>query len=203
MRRPIETLLLALAATAAALAIAGTASAAAPCWQVLIDDWYDGRIDSVYSVQCYRDALEHMPEDVAQYSSLEDDLNRALLAAIASQGNGSGGTGGQSGGTGGGGKTGGGTADGTTKTASGSTFYGGPRATLGRAVIGDVDGRTSDGGPVGAAISSLGPDSADSVPVPLIVLGALSFALLTLGTVGIIARRAQGRRSAVRQGAKG
>jgi hypothetical protein len=198
VRRPIQILLLSLVALAGAAAMTGTAAAAkTPCWQILIDDWYDGRIDSVYPVACYRDALEHMPEDVAQYSSLEDDLNRALAAAIASQGS-NGSTGGGSGGSTGGGSGGGG---GTTKTASGSTFHGGPRAAVGRAVVG-VSGRDKDGGPVGAAISSLGPDSADAVPVPLIVLGSLSLALLALGTVGLLARRAQTRRTAVRQGAK-
>ena len=58
-----------LVAAAGALLLAGPAAAKEPCWKTLIDDWYDGRIDNVYPVACYRAALEHMPEDVAQYST--------------------------------------------------------------------------------------------------------------------------------------
>ena len=75
-----------LAAAAGAILLVAPAAAKDPCWKTLIDDWYDGRIDNVYPVACYRAALEHMPEDIAQYSSLGDDINRALQAAIASQG---------------------------------------------------------------------------------------------------------------------
>ncbi len=95
VKRPLQTVLLVLVATAGALLLAGTATAKEPCWKTLIDDWYDGRIDNVYPVPCYRAALEHMPEDVAQYSTLGDDINRALQAAIAAQGS----NGGSSGGT--------------------------------------------------------------------------------------------------------
>ena len=86
VKRPLQTVLLVLVATAGALLLAGTATAKEPCWKTLIDDWYDGRIDNVYPVPCYRAALEHMPEDVAQYSTLGDDINRALQAAIAAGG---------------------------------------------------------------------------------------------------------------------
>ena len=86
VRLIVRTTLLVLAVAAGAFLLAGPAAAKDPCWKTLIDDWYDGRIDSVYPVACYRAALEHMPEDVAQYSSLGDDINRALQAAIASQG---------------------------------------------------------------------------------------------------------------------
>ena len=70
-------MLFVLVAAAGALLLAGPAAAKEPRWKTLIDDWYDGRIDNVYPVGCYRAALEHMPEDVAQYSTLGDDINRA------------------------------------------------------------------------------------------------------------------------------
>jgi hypothetical protein len=210
VRRPIQILLLVLAAAATAVAVAGPASAKTPCWQTLIDDWYDGRIDSVYPVACYREALAHMPEDVAQYSSLEDDINRALAAVIAS-----GKSGGGSGSNGGGGTTDptndpdtsgstGGTTDTTTSTGSTtkSTFHGGPKADRKGAVVVASGGRDTGSGPIPNAINSLGPDSADSVPVPLIVLGALSLLLLALGSAGVVARKMQTRRAAVRSGAK-
>src|SRR5438045_1603174 len=61
---------------------AGPAAAAKPCWKKLIDDWYDGRIDKVYPVACYRQAMKHAGEDVKVYSSLPEDLTRALHSAI-------------------------------------------------------------------------------------------------------------------------
>src|SRR5262245_15305859 len=61
------------------------AQAAIPCWKVLLNDWYDGRIDHVYPVHCYRDALRHLPTDVSTYSSARDDITRALQSAIAQE----------------------------------------------------------------------------------------------------------------------
>ena len=74
----------ALIALAAILAIAvSPAAAAKPCWQRLIDDYSDGRIDRTYPVACYSEALAHLPEDVRIYSSAEDDINRALVTSAA------------------------------------------------------------------------------------------------------------------------
>jgi hypothetical protein len=169
--------------------MASTAPAKTPCWQTLINDWYDGRIDSVYPVDCYRKALEHMPEDVAQYSSLGNDINRALAAVIASKGSG-GGSGGSSGGASGG----------TQSATQTSTFHGGPKSETD--VLAASGGRNGSGGPVGQAISSIGPDNASSVPVPLIVLGALAMLLLALGSAGFIARRVQARKAGPRPATK-
>ena len=190
VKRPLAIVLLPLAAFVAALFLAGPAAATTPCWKTLINDWYDGRIDNVYPVPCYRDALANLPEDVAQYSSLEDDINRALAAAIAAGG-------GKNGGGGGGSNNSTGSGSGTTAS---STFHGGPKAG-GMGVGPTTAGRDDGKGPVGQAISSIGPDSASSVPIPLIVLGALAILLLALGTAGVVARRLQTRRSAVRPGA--
>jgi hypothetical protein len=185
VRRTLRTTLLILAAAAGAILLAGPAAAKDPCWKTLIDDWYDGRIDSVYPVQCYRAALEHMPEDVAQYSSLGDDINRALQAAIASQGSNGGGSNGSSDSTSG--------IKGAPAPAN-NTFYGGPTSEPAALAGRDV------GGPVPSAINAIGPGSADSVPVPLIVLAGLSVLLLSLGAAGFAARRVQARRATTRAG---
>jgi hypothetical protein len=169
--------LLVLAVAAGAFLLAGPAAAKDPCWKTLIDDWYDGRIDSVYPVACYRAALEHMPEDIAQYSSLGDDLNRALQAAIATQG------------PNGGGSNGSGTSG---SSAPANTFHGGPTSESSGAVVAGRD----VGGPVPSVINAIGPGNADSVPVPLIVLGGLSILLVSLGAAGFAARRVQSRRAA-------
>jgi len=179
VKATFRTSLFLLAAVAGVLLLAGQASAKDPCWKTLIDDWYDGRIDNVYPVPCYRAALAHMPEDVAQYSTLGDDINRALQAAIAAGG----GTSPPSSGSNGG----------SSPPSDDSTFHGGPTAREGESAA----GREAGGGPVGSALNSIGPNSADSVPVPLIVLGGLSALLLALGAAGFIARRVQTRRASV------
>jgi hypothetical protein len=180
--------LLVLVVAVGAIFLAAPAAAKDPCWKTLIDDWYDGRIDNVYPVACYRAALEHMPEDVAQYSSLGDDINRALQAAIATQGGGGSGTGGSSATSG---------VNGTS-TPVNNTFHGGPPAEPSGVVVAGRD----VGGPVPSAIDAIGPGSADSVPVPLIVLGGLSIVLLSLGVAGFAARRVQARRATARAGSQ-
>jgi hypothetical protein len=200
VKRLLPFALSAFAAALAAFAVAGPAAASTPCWKTLINDWYDGRIDRVYPVACYRQALEHMPEDIAQYSSLRDDINRALAAAIAAGGNG-GGT--SSGGDGGSNTSGGSTGSGTSNsssTSAGGTFYGGP--TSSKTTTAASAGRKDGGSPVRSALDSIGPDSADSVPIPLIVLGALAIVLLALGSAGFVARRMQTRKAAPGPGTK-
>jgi hypothetical protein len=187
--------LLVLVVAVGAIFLAAPAAAKDPCWKTLIDDWYDGRIDNVYPVSCYRAALENMPEDVAQYSSLGDDINRALQAAIASQGTNGGGSNGSSGGS----PSGGSTSGGGATTTPNATFHGGPTAARAGGLV------AADGpeGPVPGAIADIGPGSADSVPVPLMVLGGLSVLLLSLGAAGFAARRVQARRETLRAGAEG
>jgi hypothetical protein len=69
---------LATIAAAAAAVAAPAGSAAKPCWQVLVDDWADGAISNLYPINCYRQALKNMPEDVRLYSNASDEINRAL-----------------------------------------------------------------------------------------------------------------------------
>ena len=76
-----------LAVVAVVFAVAGASSAhaQAPCWKSVTTDWSTGRLRSDYPVACYQAALAHLPEDVRIYSSAEDDIRRAMLAAIPSQ----------------------------------------------------------------------------------------------------------------------
>jgi hypothetical protein len=73
-------LLLALVALLAALVLCGAGQAKPECMSTLLNDWRDGRIDGIYSVQCYQTALAQLPEDLRIYSSAETDIQRALLA---------------------------------------------------------------------------------------------------------------------------
>ena len=56
-------------------------AAAKSCGRQILDDWSDGRIDATYPLRCYAEALELAPRDLLDYSTLEDDIDRALTAA--------------------------------------------------------------------------------------------------------------------------
>jgi hypothetical protein len=182
-----------LAAVATALSTARPASAAAPkkpaCWKVLLTDWYDGRIDRTYPLACYREALKHLPTDVDIYSSARQDIQRALASAVAhhratvpptpSPASNTGTTTTTTTTTGG---TSGGSEPPTTTAASGKDEN--PSASPGRS--------SNDDGPVTGLLGSVS-DSADSVPVPLLILGGLAVLLIGAGVAGMIVRRHQTR----------
>jgi hypothetical protein len=65
-------------ALVAMLAATGSGQAASGCAARVIDDWRDGRIEGVYPVACYREALADLPEDLRIYSSAQTDITRAL-----------------------------------------------------------------------------------------------------------------------------
>lgn len=172
MSRALTRLLLLAGVACALLATtAAPAPAAAPCWKVLLNDWLDGRIDKVYPVACYRQAINHLPTDIETYSSARDDILRALQARIAGKPaphnhNDQGGGGTSSGGG-----------------SSGSTGGG---------------GSPTGSGPINNALNAGRPSSVDAVPLPLIVLSAIAGLLLALGGAGLVARRMQTRRLQVR-----
>jgi len=177
---PIAKLVLVTAV--AGLLVAGAAvrpapaEAASPCWKLLLNDWYDGRIDQTYPVHCYREALKHLPADVQTYSSAHDDILRALQSAIAK------------------GKT-------QHKPVGSDTLV--PPATKTTADSGSGTGTTTttasgggsqgrqDGGGLAGQVDSSSPSS---VPVPLIVLGALALLLVAAGGAGLAWKRVQSRR---------
>jgi uncharacterized membrane protein YgcG len=100
------------------------------CARAVIDDWWgNNRIDEIFPLRCYRQAVKALPLDVVQYSSAKDDILRALQYARrgepdpgdkgSSPGTGSGdGTGGGSGGPG---SEGGSTASGPVDTSGPSS----------------------------------------------------------------------------------
>jgi hypothetical protein len=64
---------------------------------------------------------------------------------------------------------------------------------------GDGDGPNGTGGTGGLIhwlAHTLGPNTADSIPIPLLILGGLAFALIAAAGVSLIARRMQARRAA-------
>jgi hypothetical protein len=59
---------------------------AAPCWQVLLSDSYDGRIDARYPASCFHQAVAHIPTVVAVYTDTRDELLRALQQQLSGRG---------------------------------------------------------------------------------------------------------------------
>jgi hypothetical protein len=176
LKLAVRLLVVAAALAGAFVAHPAPAAAASPCWKVLLNDWYDGRIDHTYPVHCYREALKHLPADVQTYSSAHDDIQRALQSAEAKIRAAGGAVNASSevpppGGTG---ETSGNGGDTTTTTAGGA-------------------GKTTPGGLSGVA-QDANPSSASSVPLPLIILGALALLLVAAGAAGLIAKRVQARK---------
>jgi hypothetical protein len=67
-------------------ALAGAAPAAAAkkpsCAEQVVADWYDnGRVDYLYPLHCYREAIKSLPPDVKDYSSAKEEIERALQDA--------------------------------------------------------------------------------------------------------------------------
>jgi hypothetical protein len=71
-----------LLAIAAASLVGAPTGGAANCGTAVLKDWADGKLDSVYPVKCYQDALDAMPEDMRSYTTAPDDIKRALLARV-------------------------------------------------------------------------------------------------------------------------
>ncbi len=71
-----------LAALVCELTSPSSSRGATPCWQTVVTDWSDGRIDGTYPIACYRHALRALPEDIRLYSSAVDDIKRALADRV-------------------------------------------------------------------------------------------------------------------------
>ena len=75
-----------VAATLAFLLLGETARAA-DCRQQVIDDWSDnGRVDRVYGLGCYQDAIEAMPPDIRDYTDAQESIEHALMLALRAKG---------------------------------------------------------------------------------------------------------------------
>jgi hypothetical protein len=80
----LATLVGALTVLATGLASADAASKSrSPCWQLVLNDEYDGHIDGTYPVHCYKQAIAHLPQDSLIYGQLKQDITAAMLKSIA------------------------------------------------------------------------------------------------------------------------
>ena len=134
------------------------AASATPCWKVVINDWFDGRLDQTYPTQCYQQALQHLPRDVQLYSSAKDDIQSALYASMRQNRDVK-----------------------PTYKGGGPTTSGGGTEGGSKSIIQNV-------------IEWLGPSNAQSVPLPLLILGGVAFLLLAAAGGSFVSRRLQARR---------
>jgi hypothetical protein len=177
-RQPHATLRLLFAAVLGVLALlaAGARGAAAApsaalnptsgCDLAVINDWSDNnRVDKIYAIPCYTQAIQRL----STYPDLEGYSSAAddihdALLAALRQDRGGGGTGGPS---------------------SGPPDTSGPGSGTPSKPDKSIVARISD---------RLGPGNAQSIPLPLLVLGGLALLLLLAAGATWIARRFQARR---------
>ena len=156
--------------SSAAAAPAATATPTNDCWKAVVNDWLNNnRVDGVYAIPCYTQAIQHLNAypDVQNYSSATDDIQRALLAAIRQdRGNGPGAGPGPSSGP----------TSGPSLSASGPP------------------GSSPPSSPHNGVLGSFSPSNAQSIPLPLLVLGGLALLLLAAAGATLVARRVQARR---------
>jgi hypothetical protein len=55
------------------------------CADTVLVDWNNGRLGSQYASECYRDALEGLPEDARLYTTAPEEIKRALRASIVAR----------------------------------------------------------------------------------------------------------------------
>lgn len=177
---------LTLVIAALAVVLPATASAA-PCWNKLLNDWYDGRIDKTYKVECYKQALRHLPTDIQVYSSARDDIQRALASAVAQAAKDHVKNVGQLDVT-----PTPTTSDTPAQTQTVDTTPADTTSTEESKGAAPPGRDNNDDGPFGVALAKAG-DSPDSVPLPLIVLGVLALLLVAGGGAGLLVRRMQTR----------
>jgi hypothetical protein len=187
--RRLLILVVLVGAAAVAIGPAPASAAPKPCWKRLINDWFDGRIDNVYPVKCYREAIKHLPEDVESYSDARAEIQRALLSAIRASGGSLGPDDPVPAQPQGGSQGSGGNDPGETTTEPGAAGGNGDDGGSGEAAPPPGGEGGGDG-----LIDAVKPANADSVPIPLLVLAGLALVLLAAAAAGFAARRIQARR---------
>ena len=178
----LRSLVLLVAVAAACLLVPSVAAAATKnCGKQVIADWFDnGRVDKLYPLKCYDEAIDQIPEDLLIYGSAKQDILRALAFAKRGQSD-PGVTTGQP-------TTSNPTS--TTPTGTGQTTT--ENTTTSEDPTTGTETEVDPGGTLTEAAPGDDGDDPSSVPLPLLILGGLAVLLIAAGTAGYIARRRQG-----------
>jgi hypothetical protein len=171
--------LIALVASAfVALSVTGTAAAATPCGKKVLGDWFDnGRIDRLYPLHCYEEAIDAIPDDIRDYADAEEVISRALQSALRGDLDPKGGCD----------PSPDGSANDCKRRSSGIGGNGGNGGNVGNGGNNGTGG-SGDDPQTAPPVDTSGPSS---VPIPLLVLGGMSLALLAAGGLGYVSRRRQ------------
>jgi hypothetical protein len=149
------------ASTLVALAAPVTGNAQSDCGKQVLQDWSDnGRVDKLYPLHCYEDGIDQIPKDLAPYVDAEQVISRALSSAL------------------------------NDELAPGGCDPTPDRddSDLCRGIPGGAG--NNNGGAAGPeAAPEVDSTGATSFPVPLLVLGGMSVALLAAGGLGYLSRR--------------
>jgi hypothetical protein len=138
---------------------AAAASAQTPCWRQIQNEWVDNRsISTTYPLHCYREAIAHVPEDLRQYSSIEEDILAARQLAARRN----------------------------LRTPASRQAPPQPNST--------GEQNDPDQALFTKGFDKLGPDNADSMPLPLLILAGLSLILIAAGAAGLITRHLRARK---------
>ena len=163
--RPLLVGLALLLAATAFLIAARPAPAATPCWEKVVQDWYDDSVlDNRYPRHCYLDALRNVSEEVRTYTSFEEDVKAALQRL-------------------------------TRENLREPSVAGGTptQRDADRPRLGSANEKPRQG-LFKQAFDKSSPRNADSMPIPLLILGGLALLLVAAGAAGLLRRRLANRR---------
>jgi hypothetical protein len=78
----VSVLVAAVLGMAALASDASASTTGSPCWRQVINEWVKvDRVSANYPLHCYNDAIAHVPNDLRQYSSIEEDILAARQQA--------------------------------------------------------------------------------------------------------------------------
>ena len=152
----------------AASTVKGKGTEATPCWKVLTNDAFDGKVDGIYPLATYGNAVNHLPTDIQSYSTIAEVINLARQDSLRQRGKG-------------------------VKADPNHCGFalGSSGGTAGSTTGGGGEGK----GPIPGVIDSVGADKADSFPVALIAIAAIAGLLVLGGGAGFLLRRNQRRQA--------
>jgi hypothetical protein len=160
---------------AATASPAATQTATDTCWKDVVNDWLNNQpnLKGSYAIPCYTQAIQHLSSypDISQYSTAIDDIHRALLIALHQD-------------------RGGGPGSFTGSSGGPSSNGPGSSSTLGAT----KQTKSHNRGIISRISKDLGPGNAQSIPLPLLVLGGFAVLLLLTALVTWLLRRMQARR---------
>ena len=153
---------------------AATQTATDTCWKDVVNDWLNNQpnLKGSYAIPCYTQAIQHLSSypDISQYSTAIDDIHRALLIALHQDRGG---------------------GPGSFTGSSGGPSSNGPGSS---STLGATKQTKSHRGIISRISKDLGPGNAQSIPLPLLVLGGFAVLLLLTALVTWLLRRMQARR---------